>query len=305
MPSNTEIRNVLVIGAAGNLGQIVLPGLLASGAFTVSILTRASTTASFPASATIIKADYDSEEDLVGAFTGQDAIVSTIGGAGFTQQRAFIDAAIKAGVKRFLPSELSSNTRSDAVRKLLPLFEAKQDILDYLKGKEGTGLTWTGLATGPMLDWGLKTGFLGFDLTARKAKIWDGGKTTFSATNEADIAAAVVSVLQHPVETANKYLYVETAAVSQKAILDSLEAATSSTWEVENVNTADSVALGRQLVAQGDFTGNFLLVQASTWGNGQGLRQNFSVDEELANSLLGLPKGDVHQTVRRVIQDIK
>ena len=87
------------------------------------------------------------------AFTGQDAIVSTIGAAGLTQQKAFIDAAVKAGVKRFLPSELSTNTRSDAVRELLPLFEAKQEILNYLQEKEGTGLTWTGLATGPLLDW--------------------------------------------------------------------------------------------------------------------------------------------------------
>ncbi len=119
----------------------------------MSILTRASTTATFPASATTIKADYESEEDLVRAFKGQDAIVSIVGGAGFSQQRTFIDAAIKAGVKRFLPSEYSTNTRSQAVRELLPLFQAKQDILDYLREKDGTGLTWTGLAVGPLLDW--------------------------------------------------------------------------------------------------------------------------------------------------------
>lgn len=119
----------------------------------MSVLTRTSTTARFPPSATIIQANYDSEEDLVRAFTGQDAIVSTVGGAGFTQQKVFIDAAIKAGVKRFLPSEFSMNTQSDAARALVPLFEAKQDILNYLREKEGTGLTWTGLANGPLLDW--------------------------------------------------------------------------------------------------------------------------------------------------------
>ncbi len=124
-------------------------------------------------------------------------------------------------------------------------------------------------------------------------------------TNEADIVQAVGSILLNPAETANKYLYVETTAVSQEDILKSLETATNSTWEVENVKTTESVALGRQLVAQGDFTGNFLLVQASVWGNGPGLRQNFSVDEELAAALLGLPKGDLHQTVTRVVRDMK
>lgn len=111
----------------------------------------------------------------------------------------------------------------------------------------------------------------------------------------------MVSILQHPVETANKYLYIETVAVSQRDILKSLEAATSQKWEVESVKTDEMVTAGKQLVAGGDFTGNFLFVQASVWGNGEGLRQNFSVHESLANSLLGVPRGDLNQTVKRVL----
>lgn len=87
------------------------------------------------------------------AFEGQDAVISAVGGAGFLQQKAFINAAIKSGVKRFVPSEYSTNTRSDAVRSLLPLFEAKQEVLSLLKEKESVNFTWTGLAAGPLLDW--------------------------------------------------------------------------------------------------------------------------------------------------------
>jgi len=262
---------------------------------------------------------YNSEDELVKAFTGQDAIVSAVGGPGFTQQRAFILAAIKAGVKHFVPSEYSTNTRSDAVRRLVPLFEAKQKVLNLLKEKESPTFSWTGLATGPLLDWvgqfgarrqhlgptdvpqGIQSGFLGFDIASKKAKIWDGGEVVFSAMNQDDIAKAVVSILQHPVETANKYLYVETAAVSQMQILKSLEAATGQAWVVERVKTAELVALGQQLVAAGDFTGNFLLVQASVWGNGERLRQNFAIDEALANEMLGVPKGNLDETVKRVV----
>lgn len=135
----------------------------------------------------------------------------------------------------------------------------------------------------------------------KKAKIWDGGEVVYSATNQGDLAKAVVSILQHPIETANKYLYVETIAVSHTEILKSLEAATGEKWEVENVKTDELVNVGKQLVAAGDFTGNFLLVQATVWGNGKGMRQNFSVDESLANSLLGLPKGDLDKTVRGLL----
>ncbi|KAK5053761.1 hypothetical protein LTR84_001722 [Exophiala bonariae] len=300
MAANINIKKVILIGGTGTIGSIILNGVLKSP-FEISILSRASSKASFPASVPVLKADFDSEDELVRAFQGQDAVVSAVGGAGFSQQKAFINAAIKAGVKRFLPSEFSTNTRSEAARNLVSLFEAKQEILNHLKEKESSSFSWTALATGPLLDWGIKSGFLGFDLANKKAKLWDGGEIVYSATNEDDVAKAVVSILQHPVETANKYLYVETIAVSHRDILKSLKAATSQKWEVENVKTEDLVKMGKQLVAGGDFSGNFLLVQATVWGNGEGLRQNFVVDESLANSLLGLPKGDLEKTVRRVL----
>ena len=145
--------NGLFQQGTGTLGSIILASLLASPGFEVSVLSRTSSTATFPASVSVVTADYDSEDELVKAFTGQDAIVSAVGGPGFTQQRAFILAAIKAGVKHFVPSEYSTNTRSDAVRRLVPLFEAKQKVLNLLKEKESPTFSWTGLATGPLLDW--------------------------------------------------------------------------------------------------------------------------------------------------------
>jgi len=84
---------------------------------------------------------------------GQDAIISAIGASGFQEQKVIIDAAIKAGVKRFIPSEFSTNTLSEAVRQLVPVFEPKKAILQYLMEKESTGLTWTGLSIGAMFDW--------------------------------------------------------------------------------------------------------------------------------------------------------
>lgn len=104
----------------------------------------------------VIQTSY-AEPELVEILKGQDAVISTVGATGFSDQKALIDAAIKAGVKRFIPSELSTNTLSAAVRELVPVFEAKKAILDYLREKESTGLTWTGLAGGPLLDWVSRT----------------------------------------------------------------------------------------------------------------------------------------------------
>jgi hypothetical protein len=101
---------------------------------------------------TVIKSDY-TEAKLAKVFEGQDAIVSAVGASGFAEQKIYIDAAVKAGVKRFIPSEFSGNTPNDVVRQLVPAFEPKKEILDYLRAKEATGMSWTGLATGLLFDW--------------------------------------------------------------------------------------------------------------------------------------------------------
>jgi len=64
-----------------------------------------------------------------------------------------MDMAIKAGVKRFLSSEFSSNTLSDTVQELVPVFQGKKEVLDYLKSKEIEGMSCTGIASGLLFDW--------------------------------------------------------------------------------------------------------------------------------------------------------
>lgn len=116
------------------------------------MLSRSSSDATFPAGFAVRKSDY-SEADLISAFKGQDAVVSVVGMGGFTEQKKFIDAAIAAGVKRFIPSEFSSNTLSPAVLQLLPVFGQKLEILEYLKTKESSSFTWTAIWTALLFDW--------------------------------------------------------------------------------------------------------------------------------------------------------
>ncbi|KAH8658341.1 NmrA-like family protein [Xylariales sp. PMI_506] len=302
MVANLKIKKVALCGASGLIGSIVLSALLEAKLYEVTVLSRSSSDATFPEGVRVVKVSYSDSTGLVEALRGQDAVISTVGATGFSDQKTIIDAAIEAGVMRFIPSELSSNTRSDAVRQLVPVFEAKQTILDYLKEKQSSGLTWTALATGPLLDWGLSSGFLGFDLTKKTATIWDAGDKHFSATNEKDLGNAVVSVLQHPVKTTNQYLYVASIETTQNAILAALENHSGVKWTTEHVSTDEQVAAGRKLVSEGDFTGMYALVRASAWGNVPGIRSHYSVDESfMANDLLGIPKSSLNETVKRVL----
>jgi uncharacterized protein YbjT (DUF2867 family) len=82
-----------------------LKELLKSGLFEVTVLTRESSNHKFPPEVKIAKVDYTSPESLAAALEGQDALVSAVATLAVLSQRLLIDAAVKAGVKRIIPSE--------------------------------------------------------------------------------------------------------------------------------------------------------------------------------------------------------
>ena len=69
------------------------------------------------------------------------------------QHKTFIDAAIKAGVKRFLGPEFGAKTAEPRVIEAVPFFGGKKIIAEYLVSKEQEGLTWTGVLNGNFFDW--------------------------------------------------------------------------------------------------------------------------------------------------------
>jgi putative NADH-flavin reductase len=137
--------------AGGNLGPSVLNAFLESS-FNVSVLSREGSKSTFPSNVKVLRADYSSVESLTEAFKGQDAVLSIVGGGALGDQDKLIDAAIAAGVKRFLPSEYGSNTLDERLRKLVPPFNAKKATVDNLKSKEDK-ISWTSVITGPFFDW--------------------------------------------------------------------------------------------------------------------------------------------------------
>jgi hypothetical protein len=121
---------------------------------TITALKRPGSTSKFPTSPNLKVIESDlSLESLVSIFTGQDVVISIVGATGIAEQKSYVDAAVKAGVKRFLPSEFGINGQSEAVKELTPFFAVKQDLLDYLVEKEKDGLTWTALIVGVLYDW--------------------------------------------------------------------------------------------------------------------------------------------------------
>lgn len=144
---------------------------------------------------------------------------------------------------------------------------------------------------------------MGFDLTSNRATIWDDGNTRFSSVNEAALGKAVVACLEHPAETANKFVYISSLATTQNQILEALENATSTKWTVNRTTSKEQVNAAQEALSRGEFSGAFALVKASIWSNMPGLRQHFEVAEKerLLNDVLGVKSEGVQETVERVL----
>ncbi|KAJ5184059.1 oxidoreductase CipA [Penicillium capsulatum] len=213
------LTNIAIAGGTGNLGPSIINALLKSG-FQVTALSRSSSHQLDPR-VQIKAVDYSSKDSLVAALKGQDALINTLGVGQIPVDvhLRLVDAALVAGVRRYLPSEFGSDTANPLTSKL-PVFGDKIAVVKRLNEltSQHTDFSYTALITGPFFDWGLQQKFL-LNLAGPTTSIFDGGDVPFSTTTLAGIGRAVVGVLKHPAETNNRHVYVAEAEVTQNQIL--------------------------------------------------------------------------------------
>ncbi|KAK6212154.1 oxidoreductase [Colletotrichum tabaci] len=234
-----SIRRVAIAGATGNLGPAVLTALRSCKKFDVTVLTRTGSSHQFPSDVTVKYVDYENPALLAEAVHGQDAVVSTLSVFGSDVQKALVDASVAAGVKRFLPSEFGSSTENPKVQTI-PIFGAKLQLQEYLRAKAHSNPTFTYslLFCGPFLDWGLSSGML-VDIKDKRAVLRDGGNVLFSTSRLSTVGQAVVGVLSHPSETANRAVYVKDIDATQNQIISvAKELDPSGSWTIQESQTA-------------------------------------------------------------------
>ncbi|PSN75609.1 NAD(P)-binding protein [Corynespora cassiicola Philippines] len=296
-----SIKNVVLVAASGNLAPSILKQFLASS-FNVTVLSRSNSSATFPADVKVVKSDY-SALSLRSAFAGQDAVVSLVGHDNLVIQKDFIDAAIAAGVKRFVPSEFGHNTSDERVLSLAPILKGKRQIIEYLQSKEAT-ISWTALIVGQFFDWGLKSGFLGFDLKERRAMLWDGGETPFALTTLPTIAKALVRSLEEEgfAKTKNQYIFVYSFVTTQRELLAKLEQLSGTQWLItEDVNVETRVKGVHEQLSRGDYSHVHDLLRAVSYGKRAGL----GAFEAYWNDALGLDKEYLDRSLASVIESLE
>ncbi|KAI1279630.1 hypothetical protein F5Y07DRAFT_357280 [Xylaria sp. FL0933] len=281
----SAIKNVALTGATGNLGPAILEQLLKAG-FNVTVLTRKSSTHELPAPVKVKPVDYDSIESLTAALQGQDAIISTLGFAGLTKQFNLIEAAKKANVKRFIPSEFGSDTTNPKTAGLA-VFTDKVAVQKKLVEEAANGtISYTNIYNGPFFDWGSKAGLI-INASEKSVTLYDGGERPFSTTTLPSIGKAVAGVLRKPEETKNRGVYVQDAAPTLKQLKAIAEKVTGTAWQGKVVSVENDVLApaSAELKKENPNPDKFVypLIITSIWGEGYG--NHF---QKLDNELLGL-----------------
>ncbi|KAJ4289912.1 hypothetical protein N0V88_006707 [Collariella sp. IMI 366227] len=292
---------VAVVGASGSLGAPIVQALLAAG-FKVTAITRETSTSTFPDRVEVRRAKLTSVESLTAAFTGLDVVIITVTTTESDNQTPFADAAIAAGVKRFIPAEWGHNTRPGKLSgPLVQMLAGKTKTTDYLieKTKVHPELTWTGIATSPFLDWGLDHGVFGINLPTKTATIFDSGNEPGSASTLPFVAQAVVAVLKREEQTANKYYHVAEHTVTQNQLLRLFEEETGVKFAVTNTSTKDIAKVRDEKIARGDWSAFFeaLLVYGFADGEGKVVKEG-----DAGNKELGLEGRELREVVREFVR---
>ncbi|KFY38222.1 hypothetical protein V494_04479 [Pseudogymnoascus sp. VKM F-4513 (FW-928)] len=298
----STIKNIAIAGGSGLVGKPIVNALLKSGKFTLTALVRESSTSTFPSGVKVVKVDFDSVASLTEALKGQDALVSAIGNAALQGQNHLVDAAVAAGVSRFLPSEFGSNL-DNAKAGALPVFGYKVATANYSKeiAASNPAFTYTFIRTGAFLESGLENNML-IDSQSGKPRIFDSGDQLWSAITLESVGQSVVGVLTHPEETRNRAVYVQSIATSQNKLLDVVKKLTpGKTQEPQYVSTEDVFNDSNAKLAKGNYSEGVMFgyIFVAMFGEGYG-----AAYETTDNELLGvtsLTEADVEDILKPIV----
>ena len=185
------------------------------------------------------------------------------------------------------PSEYGADPDVARARQL-PVFAHKVQVEHYLKEKvQGTSSTYTLVCNNEFFDWDLDYNF-GVDIKQKKMEIFDGGDVPFTATPLDFVARGIVSVLQHPSETANRIIRLHGTSMTQNKLLEIIQSFVGKDgWEIRHTNLDDREKEGYELLQKDPsnmWAWAVAFIQCAVWGKDFGI--DFSKKND--NESLGL-----------------
>ncbi|WP_162619398.1 NmrA family NAD(P)-binding protein [Salinicola peritrichatus] len=194
----SEMSKVAVLaGATGNLGSLIAQALLDKPGVQLRLLVRPQSVTKVAAlrerGVEVVEIDLDRQDQdelLNEAMHGAFVVISALQGGPdvmIDAQRRLLEAARRAGVRRFIPSYFSynifglgegENLNSDILRTFARVADEARGDVEVVQ-----------IQIGAFLDRRILFGFLGaFDLDARQAFLWGDGTAEMDFTTYADTA---------------------------------------------------------------------------------------------------------------------
>ncbi|RHZ49498.1 aromatic alcohol reductase [Aspergillus thermomutatus] len=278
----------------GSLRSILLRSLLSEPTFKVTVLTRESSKArgSIPSTASVITiADSYLLENLIKAFKGQDAVVNAITSFSVAEQHKFIDAAIAAGVRHYVPSEYALDNNTPEAQELSPVFKDKATVQQH-----GYTDSWLIVPRSP------RNSFPGLHYPSRIITFTDDGEGSFSTTTLDNTALALNRVLLNPSTTANQIIFTSDFATTQKELVETIERLTGEKWERKSISTNEAIPALKKRWENGEaYAGYGLINIGFTKGTYSG---HFEPVGQVRNKELGLLKKNLEQVVKEALAEV-
>ncbi|EHK23109.1 uncharacterized protein TRIVIDRAFT_27827 [Trichoderma virens Gv29-8] len=302
----SPFKNIILIGAAGSIGSVVLAALEKEPSFTITLIQRASSKAKMPAhlKAITVPDSYPTDE-LIPAFRGQDVVINCMTSLSVADQFRIIDAAIAAGVRRYVPSEYGLNNMRRDAQALNLVFHDKGKIQEYLRAKAQAGvIEWMSISCGMWIRWSMAHDFLGMHIGERRFVFWDDGEGYFSCTTEENSAQGLVNALLTAGTDRdvwkNTNVYLSDFAITQKQLLEAIERIQGVKYTTESIDGHKFIEEKQAAVAAGNATATFDLIETGFVTGRYG--GHLEKEGEIQNDKLGLPKQTLDEVVKAALE---
>ncbi|MBS7847265.1 aromatic alcohol reductase [Pseudomonas fluorescens] len=222
--------SILVLGA-GELGMAVLRELvaLAPQGTRIAVLLRAQSATANGLSELGVEPlagdlQNDSQDTLAALFAPFDTVISCIGfAAGPGTQRKLAQAAIRSGVKRYVPWQFGVDY--DVIGRGSPqdLFDEQLDVRDLLRGQQTT--QWLIISTGMFTSFLFEPSFGVVDLAQNTVHALGDWDTAVTVTTPEDIGRLTAQIVLTEPAIANQVVYTAGDTLTYGQLADTVDAA--------------------------------------------------------------------------------
>lgn len=302
----STFKNIILIGATGSIGSVVLAALEKEPSFTITLVQRASSKAKMPAHLkTIAVSDSYPTDELIPVFRGQDVVINCMTSLSVADQFRIIDAAIAAGVRRYVPSEYGLNNMRRDAQALNLVFHDKGKVQEYPRARGQAGIIeWMSVSCGMWIRWSMANDFLGMHIGERRFVFWDDSEGYFSCTTEENSAQGLVNALlaagTDRDDWKNTNIYLSDFAITQRQLLEAIERVQGVQYTTDTIDSCSFIKEKQDAVAAGDVTGTFALIETGFVTGRYG--GHLEKEGEIQNDKLGLPKKTLDEVVKTALK---